>query len=29
MEINNLPDKEFLVIVIKVLPEHGRRMDEL
>ena len=27
-EINNLPDKEFKVILIKMLTELGRRMDE-
>ena len=29
MEISNLPDKEFKVIVIKMLTELGRRKDEL
>ena len=29
IEISNLPDKEFKVIVIKMLTELGRRMDEL
>lgn len=28
MEKNNLPDKEFKVIVIKMITELGRRMDE-
>ena len=28
MEISNLPDKEFKVMVIKKLAELGRRMDE-
>ena len=28
MEINNLVDKEFKVMVIKKLAELGRRMDE-
>ena len=28
-EISNLPDKEFRVIVIKMLTELWRRMDEL
>ena len=29
MEISNLPDKEFKVIVIKILTKLGGRMDEL
>ena len=29
MERSNLPDKEFKVIVIKMLTELGRRKDEL
>ena len=29
MEISNLPDKEFKTMVINVLTELGRRMDEL
>ena len=28
-EISNLSDKEFIVIVIKMLTELGKRMDEL
>ena len=28
MEISNLPDKEFKVIIIKMLNKLGRRMDE-
>ena len=28
IEINNLPDKEFKVIIIKMLKKFGRRMDE-
>ena len=28
MEINNLPDKEFKVIVIHMLPEIWRRMEK-
>ena len=28
MEINNQPDKEFKVMVIKMLTELGRRIDE-
>ena len=28
-EINNLPDKEFKQIVIRMLTDFGRRMDEL
>ena len=29
MEISDLPDKEFKVMVIKMLTELGKRMDEL
>ena len=28
MEISNLPNKEFKVMIIKMLNEPGRRMDE-
>ena len=28
MEISNLPDKEFKVMIIKMLNELGRRMDK-
>ena len=28
MEISNLPDKELKVMIIKMLTEHRRRMDE-
>ena len=28
VEVSNLPDKEFKVMVIKMLTELGRRMDE-
>ena len=28
VEINNLPDKEFKVMIIKMLIKHRRRMDE-
>lgn len=28
MNIGNLPDKVFIVMIIKIIKEHGRRMDE-
>ena len=28
MEIGNLPNKEFKVLIIKIIKEFGRRMDQ-
>lgn len=28
LEISNLPDKEFMVMIMKLLKEPGRKMDE-